>query len=110
MRAEPLRWSRAQAWSRLRRIPYRFPSRHPEEVPMAKCETCGNEYDRTFEVHIEGKTHTFDSFECAAYELAPRCAHCSVPILGHGVQKDDVMFCCNHCATATGVRELRDRA
>lgn len=77
---------------------------------MAQCETCGNEYDRTFEVHMGGKVHVFDSFECAAHGLAPRCAHCSVPILGHGVQKDDVVFCCNHCASATGVRELRDRA
>jgi hypothetical protein len=31
---------------------------------MAKCETCGNEYDKAFEVIIAGKNHTFDSFEC----------------------------------------------
>lgn len=77
---------------------------------MAQCETCGNEYDRTFEVHMGGKTHTFDSFECAIYELAPRCAKCSVPIIGHGVQAGEQLFCCNHCATAVGVHALRDRA
>ena len=39
---------------------------------MAQCETCGNEYDRTFEVHMGGKVHTFDSLECAAHALAVR--------------------------------------
>lgn len=76
---------------------------------MPQCETCGNEYDRTFEVHLNGKTHTFDSFECAIYELAPRCGHCSVPIVGHGVQAGEQLYCCKHCATAWGVHGLRDR-
>ncbi|EER58413.1 hypothetical protein AcdelDRAFT_4014 [Acidovorax delafieldii 2AN] len=53
---------------------------------MTKCETCGNEYDGSFEVTLGGTTHTFDSFECAIHAVAPRCAQCSVPIVGHGVQ------------------------
>ena len=31
---------------------------------MAICETCGNDYDKTFQVIMKGKTHLFDSFEC----------------------------------------------
>jgi hypothetical protein len=29
---------------------------------MANCKECGNEYDKSFEVIKEGKTHAFDSF------------------------------------------------
>ncbi len=43
---------------------------------MAKCEHCGNEYDKTFEVRFGGKTHVFDSFECAIQKMAPGCSHC----------------------------------
>src|SRR5687767_2857831 len=32
---------------------------------MAKCEVCGNEYDKTFTVTMAGRPHIFDSFECA---------------------------------------------
>jgi hypothetical protein len=38
---------------------------------MARCETCGNEYDKAFEIKISGTSHTFDSFECAIQTLAP---------------------------------------
>lgn len=38
---------------------------------MASCEVCGNEYDKAFEVSVEGKAHVFDSFECAIQALAP---------------------------------------
>jgi hypothetical protein len=40
---------------------------------MAKCEVCDNQYDKTFEVLMAGKTHVFDSFECAISALAPTC-------------------------------------
>jgi hypothetical protein len=75
-----------------------------------KCEVCGNDYDKAFEVVLAGKSHTFDSFECAIQALAPRCSHCGLRILGHGVEKDARMFCGAHCAAELGVRELRDRA
>lgn len=77
---------------------------------MSKCETCGNEYDKTFEVTLAGQTHTFDSFECAIHALAPTCVHCGVRIVGHGLEKDGRMFCCDNCAEHAGVTELRDRA
>lgn len=77
---------------------------------MQRCERCGNEYDKTFDVVIAGRTHTFDSFECAISELAPKCAHCDTRIIGHGLEADGRMFCCDHCAEKAGVTKLRDRA
>ncbi len=44
---------------------------------IAACEVCGNQYDKTFEVRMGGKTHVFDSFECAVRALASTCAHCA---------------------------------
>lgn len=76
---------------------------------MAVCETCGNDYDKTFEVLIAGRRHIFDSFECAVTRLAPRCEHCGCRILGHGVEAGGRFFCCAHCAQAVGVTSLQDR-
>ena len=76
---------------------------------MAVCATCGNTYDKTFDVVFAGRTHTFDSFECAIHLLAPRCAHCGCAVIGHGVEGDGVICCCAHCAEAAGVDGLRDR-
>ena len=77
---------------------------------MARCETCGNDYDKSFEVAINGKRHIFDSFECAIHMLAPQCAHCGCRIIGHGVEVDGTMFCCAHCAAHEGAVGVRDRA
>lgn len=76
---------------------------------METCEVCGNEYDKTFEVVMRGETHIFDSFECAIQALAPRCASCGVPVIGHGVETGDTIFCCAHCAEEAGEPELKDR-
>ena len=77
---------------------------------MAKCETCGNEYDKAFELIIAGKTHVFDSFECAIQGVAPTCKHCGCRILGHGVEKEGAIYCCAHCAGEAGAAGLADRA
>jgi hypothetical protein len=58
---------------------------------------------------MAGKTHTFDSFECAIHILAPTCNHCQCKIIGHGVEDRGQMFCCVHCAEESGVMGLRDR-
>lgn len=76
---------------------------------MAICEVCGNDYDKSFEVLLAGRRHVFDSFECAIHQLAPACAHCGVRIIGHGLEANGRMFCCDHCAERQGVAELRDR-
>jgi len=76
---------------------------------MAKCEVCGNEYDKSFEVMLGGERHVFDSFECAIHALAPKCAHCGCQIIGHGMEVGDGKFyCCAHCASQHGVNELED--
>jgi hypothetical protein len=77
---------------------------------MSTCETCGNDYDKTFEVMIGGKSHTFDSFECAIQAVAPRCARCHVSILGHGVETAGKIFCGAHCAKGAGAKGPVDRA
>ncbi len=77
---------------------------------MARCDACGNECDKTFQVIAHGKTHTFDSFECAIHELSPVFEHCGARTVGHGLEKSGRMFCCDHCAEKSGVKELRDRA
>jgi hypothetical protein len=76
---------------------------------MARCETCGNDYDKSFDVVMAGKTHSFDSFECAITALAPTCPHCNCRIIGHGSEAGGVVYCCAHCATASGAQGLDDR-
>ncbi len=75
-----------------------------------KCDVCGNNYDKTFQVIIAGKTMTFDAFECAIQALAPECAHCQCRIVGHGLEADGKMYCCAHCARHSGEHDLKDRA
>jgi hypothetical protein len=77
---------------------------------MGKCETCGNEYEKSFEITREGQLHMFDCFECAIHALAPVCANCGCRIIGHGVESDDRCFCGAHCAKQMGVEEVQDRA
>ena len=75
-----------------------------------ECEVCGNQYDKAFVVVHDGVAHVFDSFECAIHKLAPRCAHCEVRIIGHGVEAGATLFCGAHCARMAGESGVRDRA
>lgn len=77
---------------------------------MSRCDQCGNEYDKAFQVVMDGKSYIFDSFECALHKLAPLCAHCGVRIAGHGVEEKGLIFCCAHCASQQGATEVKDRA
>lgn len=66
---------------------------------MARCETCGNDYQNSFEVTIGGKSHSFDCFECAIHVLAPACSHCQCKVIGHGFEAEDgTLYCCEHCS------------
>lgn len=67
---------------------------------MAVCETCGNDYHRAFTIQMEGRSHVFDSFECAIHALAPTCAHCGCRVVGHGVGARGEVYCCEHCSKA----------
>jgi hypothetical protein len=78
---------------------------------MARCEVCGNEYDKAFQVSMSsGDSHTFDSFECAIHALAPTCEYCGVKVIGHGVEADEHFYCCAHCANMAGAGGVADRA
>ena len=84
-------------------------SSRANELCMPTCEVCENDYDKAFEVVVGGERHIFDSFECAIHALAPVCPHCSCRIVGHGVEADGKIFCCVHCARASGTTQLKDR-
>jgi hypothetical protein len=77
---------------------------------MPTCDVCGNDYDKAFTITMAGERHTFDSFECAIHALAPTCDHCGCKVIGHGVERDGVIFCCANCAVQAGVAGLSDRA
>nr|QIJ56936.1 metallothionein [uncultured bacterium] len=51
-----------------------------------KCEVCGNDYDKAFELIQGGRSHVFDSMECAIQAIAPTCDFCGVKIIGHGME------------------------
>lgn len=73
---------------------------------MVKCETCGNDYDKAFEIIVPGDVtgRTFESFECAIHAMAPTCAHCGSRVIGHGVEAPTAIYCCAHCARMEGSR------
>ena len=77
---------------------------------MAKCDVCGNEYDKAFTVQRGGESGTFDSFECAIHAMAPQCDHCGCRIIGHGVEAGGKIFCCANCAREAGQEGVADRA
>ncbi|KRG68040.1 hypothetical protein [Pseudoxanthomonas dokdonensis] len=76
---------------------------------MARCDVCGNEYDKSFTINQQGNTGTFDSFECAIHAFAPTCAHCGCRIIGHGSETTDAIYCCAHCAEQAGDSGMVDR-
>jgi hypothetical protein len=102
-------WINRISFATLNLTPPRTASR-ANKLCMPKCEVCENDYDKAFEVVMGGERHTFDSFECAIHALAPVCPHCNCRIVGHGVEADGKIFCCVHCARASGTTQLKDRA
>jgi len=62
-----------------------------------RCDTCGNDYDKTFKVSAREGEFVFDSFECAIQKLAPVCAYCGCRVIGHGVEVGDTIYCCENC-------------
>ena len=76
---------------------------------MAKCDVCGNDYDKSFEVSGPRGRGTFDSFECAIEKFAPKCEHCGCKVIGHGIEAAGKFFCCANCARESGTTGARDR-
>jgi hypothetical protein len=81
-----------------------------QRVGMKRCDSCGNTYDKAFEITMDGSRYTFDCFECAVHKLAPKCRHCGCKIIGHGTEASGVMFCSAYCARYEGVEGVSDRA
>jgi len=89
----------------------------PRPTPMNRshslksCATCGNDYDKAFQITTSsGETLFFDSFECAIQRLAPVCACCGCRVIGHGTEAlNGMIFCCAHCAGQAGVTGVDDR-
>lgn len=76
---------------------------------MATCGTCGNDYELAFDVHThDGHDYVFDSIECAAHKIAPRCEHCQCAVLGHGIQAGSQIYCCANCARQSGIGGVSD--
>jgi Rieske Fe-S protein len=76
---------------------------------MAQCEVCGNDYDKAFEITMNGARHIFDSFECAIHRLVSTCEHCGCRVIRHGMEARGRFYCCAHCAGQLGVKGVADR-
>lgn len=76
---------------------------------MTACDTCGNEYDKCFEIVKDGRQYVFDCFECAIHKLAPSCERCGCLVIGHGAENAGRIFCSASCARAGGTAALVDR-
>lgn len=77
---------------------------------MSVCSVCGNDYDKMLEVDYQGKKYYYDSFECAIHQLAPRCVHCGISVIGHGVEVEGGVYCSAHCARCSGKAGVVDRS
>lgn len=76
---------------------------------MPRCDTCGNDYDKAFQVQKDGQSYTFDCFECAIHKLAPTCENCGCRILGKGAEDQGTFYCSASCARSKGKDQFRDR-
>ena len=91
-----------------------------EHIRVARCTVqrlmrqmglCGLTRGKAFKVTTaDGKTMSFDAFECAIHALAPQCAHCQCRIVGHGVEAGGAIYCCANCVRHAGEEGLTDRA
>lgn len=78
---------------------------------MAICEVCKNNYEKGFDINLNGKIHTFDCFECAIFNLAPSCSNYGCVIIGHGIEANNKFYCCAccaHCARSAGITSAKD--
>lgn len=73
------------------------------------CDVCGNQYDKMMVITVEDQEKVFDCFECAIQALAPKCFHCDVRILGHGLEEEGQFYCCASCARKSGQAHFVDR-
>ncbi len=79
-------------------------------MSMERCDNCGNAYERTFKINMNGKEYSFDCFECAINKLAPHCKSCDTRVIGHGVEDGLDVYCCAGCARMQGITDLKDHS
>lgn len=72
---------------------------------IESCEVCGKELGDSFEVHLGGRRHVFDSFECAMRGLMPRCSICGGIVLNTGLRIEDRLYCGEACAGSSSLQE-----
>ncbi len=66
---------------------------------MEQCEVCGKEYNERFDGRMNGWEHITDCFAVLLEVLAPRCAICGGAVTGPGLDEDQSIYCCGHCAS-----------
>jgi hypothetical protein len=77
---------------------------------MARCDVCGNDYDKSFTVTpVRGESKTFDSFECAIHALAPPAPTAAARSSDTDGEGGAFQLCAN-CATQAGAKGMKDRA
>jgi hypothetical protein len=76
---------------------------------MAKCDHCGNEDDNIVRITQDGRTMTFDRFECAIHASAETCAHIAESSV-HGVVLGRSIYYWANCAKQEGAAAVRDRS
>jgi hypothetical protein len=74
---------------------------------MAKCEVCGNEYDKALTLLLPGIA-TPSIVSNARFRRSHRSATAS-RVIGHGVEVGGRFFCCAHCARLATSADVKDR-
>ena len=62
------------------------------------CRISDDQYGRSCRVPADDELQFFDSFECAFYEVTPRCKLCDRRIVEQGIETRGNIFCCVRCA------------
>ena len=78
---------------------------------MARCDVCGNDYDKSFQI-VQGRqvAHFRQLRMRHSWHLRRRVSHCGCRIIGHGMEAHGEFFCCAYCAKQSGAPQMKDRA
>ena len=82
---------------------------HSTRCPMATCDVCGNNYDKSFTLQQGGRSGTFDSFECAIHAFAPAAHTANARSLGMALKemaRSSAVHCAGHGVQDTTGPEL----
>jgi hypothetical protein len=75
---------------------------------MRKCDLCGNDYDKSFEIHINGDRHTFEALNVQSTSSRQRVAIAAVASSAT-VSKLRGRCSAVHTARGSGVTDVTDR-